>query len=161
MQREFYLKKEVKYRLIKHMSFLENEFKDYSLFKSLSWKEYNEERTKRRDVERWIENIINSSIDISKIILTSEDKAIPDTYKAIVKNLSLISGFSAENMEKLVDWVGLRNIISHEYLDVRWTSIKRFISETEPLYKHLMDKTKAYLEKKIADDKESDAPGSQ
>ena len=154
MQREFYLKKEVKYRLIKHISFLENELKDYSLFKSLSWKEYNEERTKRRDVERWIENIINSSIDISKIILTSEDKAIPDTYKTIVKNLSLISGFSAENMEKLVEWAGLRNIISHEYLDVRWTSIKKFISETEPLYKEFLDKTKAYLEKKIADDKE-------
>ena len=154
MQREFHLKKEVKYRLIRHMSFLENELKDYGMFKSLSWKEYNEERTKCRDVERWIENIINSSIDISKIILTSEEKAIPDTYKAIVKNLSLISGFSAENMEKLVDWVGLRNIISHEYLDVRWTSIKRFISETEPLYKDLLDKTKAYLKKKIADDKE-------
>ena len=136
------------------MSFLENELKDYNMFKSLSWKEYNEERTKRRDVERWIENIINSSIDISKIILTSEDKAVPDTYKAIVKNLSLIPGFSAENMEKLVEWVGLRNIISHEYLDVRWTSIKRFISETEPLYKDLLDKTKAYLKKKIADDKE-------
>ena len=148
------MKKEVKYRLIKHMSFLENELKDYGLFKSLSWEEYNEERTKRRDVERWIENIINSSIDISKIILTSEDKAIPDTYKAIVKNLSLISGFSAENMEKLVEWVGLRNIISHEYLDITWTSIKRFISETEPLYKEFLDRTKVYLEKKIADDKE-------
>ena len=145
------LEKEVKYRLIKHMSFLENELKDYSLFKSLSWKEYNEERTKRRDVERWIENIINSSIDISKIILTSEDKAIPDTYKAIVKNLSLISGFSAKNMEKLVEWVGLRNIISHEYLDIRWTSITRFITDTEPLYKDFLGKTKAYLEKNIAE----------
>lgn len=154
MQRELYLKKEVKYRLIKHMSFLENELKDYSLFKSLSWKEYNEERTKRRDVERWIENIINSSIDISKIILTSEDKALPDTYKAIVKNLSLVSGFSAGNMEKLVEWVGLRNIISPEYLDIRWSSINRFITETETLYKDFLDKTKAYLEKKIADDKE-------
>ena len=148
------MKKEVKYRLIKHMSFLENELKDYSLFKSLSWKEYNEERSKRRDVERWIENIINSSIDISKIILTSEDKTIPDTYKAIVKNLPLIPCFSASNMEKLAEWVSLRNIISHEYLDVRWTSIKRFISETDPLYKHFLDETKAYLEKKIADDKE-------
>ena len=147
MQREFYLKKEVKYRLIKHMSFLENELKDYSLFKSLSWKEYNEERTKRRDVERWIENIINSSIDISKIILTSEDKAIPDTYKAIVKNLSLISGFSAKNMEKLVEWVGLRNIISHEYLDIRWTSITRFITDTEPLYKDFWVRQRLILRK--------------
>lgn len=147
------MKKEVKYRLIKHTSFLENELKDYRQFKTLTWKEYNEERSKRRNVERWVENIINSSIDISKIILTFEKKDLPDTYRSIVKNLSLIPGFSAENMEKLTEWVGLRNIISHEYLDIRWSSIKRFISETEPLYMAFLKDTKAYLEKKIDDDR--------
>ena len=95
------MKKEVKHRLIKHMTFLENELKDYKLFEPLSWKEYNDERTKRRDVERWIENIINSSIDISKIILTSEEKSVPDTYKNIVKNLSLVTGFNEEEINKL------------------------------------------------------------
>ena len=147
------MKKEVKHRLIKHMTFLENELKDYKLFEPLSWKEYNDERTKRRDVERWIENIINSSIDISKIILTSEEKSVPDTYKNIVKNLSLVTGFNEEEINKLTRWVGLRNIISHEYLDIRWSSIERFITETEPLYNDFLNKTKAYLEKKIAEDK--------
>ena len=149
------MKKEVKHRLIKHMTFLENELKDYKLFEPLSWKEYNDERTKRRDVERWIENIINSSIDISKIILTSEEKSVPDTYKNIVKNLSLVTGFNEEEINKLTRWVGLRNIISHEYLDIRWSSIERFITETEILYKDFLDKTKAYLEKKIAEDKKT------
>lgn len=148
------MKKEVKYRLIKHITFLENELKDYKLFKPLSWKEYNEERTKRRDVERWIENIINSSVDIAKIILTSEEKSLPDTYKNIVKNLSLVTGFDMkeEKIDNLAGWVGLRNIISHEYLDVRWSSIKKFITETEHLYKGFVNKIKAYLEKKIMED---------
>jgi uncharacterized protein YutE (UPF0331/DUF86 family) len=149
------LKKEVKYRLIKHISFLENELKDYGLFKTLTWKEYDEQRTKRRNVERWVENIINSSIDISKIILTFEKKDLPDTYRAIVKNLSLISGFSAENMEKLTEWVGLRNIISHEYLDIRWSSIKSFISETGPLYRQFVVQAKGYLERKILEAEET------
>ena len=48
------MKKEVKYRLIKHISFLENELKDYGLFKTLSWKEYDEQRNKRRNVERFV-----------------------------------------------------------------------------------------------------------
>lgn len=148
------MKKEVKYRLIKHISFLENELKDYGLFKNLTWKEYDEQRNKRRNVERWVENIINSSIDISKIILTFEKKDLPDTYRAIVKNLSLISGFSPENMEKLKEWVGLRNIISHEYLDIRWSSIKRFISETGPLYRQFVDQAKRYLERKILEAEE-------
>ena len=149
------MKKEVKFRLIKHITFLENELKDYKVFESLSWKQYNEERSKRRDAERWIENIINSSVDISKIILTSEGLAVPDTYKDIVKNLSLVPDLGKADMEKLSGWVGLRNIISHEYLDIRWSSIKRFITETEALYKDFLDKTKAYLEKKIAEDKKT------
>ena len=131
------------------MTFLENELKDYKLFEPLSWKEYNEERrTKRRDVEKWIENIINSSMDISKIILTSEEKSVPDTYKNIVKNLSLVTGFNEEEINKLTRWVGLRNIISHEYLDIRWASIKRFISETEPLYKDFWIRQRLILRKR-------------
>ena len=112
------MKKEVRFRLIKHITFLENELKDYRVFKSISWEEYNKERSKRRDVERWIENIITSSIDISKIILTSEELLLPDTYKGIVGSLSLVSGFDKDAMEKLSKRVRLRNIISHEYLDI-------------------------------------------
>jgi len=139
------LKKEIRFRLIKHLTFLENELKDYETFETLSWKEYNGDRGKRRNVERWIENIINSSIDIAKLILTSEHRSLPDTYKDIVKNLSLVGGFSEEGMAKLSRWVSLRNIISHEYLDVRWASIQKFISESRPFYEDFFKKAKNYL----------------
>jgi len=139
------LKKEIKFRLIKHLTFLENELKDYETFETLSWKEYNGDRGKRRNVERWIENIINSSIDIAKLILTSEDRSLPDTYKDIVKNLSLISDFNKEGIEKLSRWVSLRNIISHEYLDIRWASIQKFISESEPFLKDFLRRVEKYL----------------
>ncbi len=149
------MKKEVRFRLAKHLTFLENEIKDYGFFQPLSWKEYNDDRIKRRNVERWIENIINSSIDTAKIILNSEGRSLPDTYKDIVKNLALVTGFDEEANEKLSRWTALRNIISHEYLDIRWSSIKIFISETEPLYKDFLEKAKNYLEKKIAEDSEA------
>jgi uncharacterized protein YutE (UPF0331/DUF86 family) len=139
------LKKEIKFRLIKHLTFLENELKDYQTFETLSWKEYNGDRGKRRNVERWIENIINSSIDIAKLILTSEDRSLPDTYKDIVKNLSLVADFSEEDMGKLSRWVSLRNIISHEYLDIRWASIRKFISESKPFYEDFSKKVENYL----------------
>jgi uncharacterized protein YutE (UPF0331/DUF86 family) len=140
------LKKEIRFRLIKHLTFLENELKDYETFGTLSWKEYNDDRGKRRNVERWIENIINSSIDIAKLILTSEDRSLPDTYKDIVKNLSLVADFSEEGMGKLSRWVSLRNIISHEYLDIRWASIQKFISESKPFYEDFLKRVKNYLE---------------
>lgn len=139
------MKKEIRFRLIKHLAFLENELKDYETFETLSWKEYNDDRGKRRNVERWVENIINSSIDIAKLILTSEDRSLPDTYKDIVKNLSLVGDFSEEGMGKLSRWVSLRNIISHEYLDIRWTSIQKFISESKPFYEDFFKKVKNYL----------------
>ncbi len=35
------MKKEIKVRLIKHITFLEDEIQDYENFKTLSWMEYN------------------------------------------------------------------------------------------------------------------------
>lgn len=142
------MKKEIVFRLTKHVTFLEDELKDYDTFESLSWEEYNLDRSKRRDVERWVENIINSSIDIAKIILASEGLPLADTYKEIVGSLSLVSSFDREEIEKLSKWIRLRNIISHEYLDIRWASIKRFISEAKPLYVNFLNKVKEYLDKK-------------
>ena len=116
--------------------------------------EYREDRDKSRNVERWVENIINSSIDISKVILTYEGKGLPDNDKEIILSLSAVKDLGINNTETLSYWVKFRNIISHEYLDIRWASIKKFISETEPLYRDLLDKVKIYLEKKIAEGKE-------
>ncbi|HLA38090.1 MAG TPA: HepT-like ribonuclease domain-containing protein [Candidatus Brocadiales bacterium] len=144
------MKREVKFRLIKHITFLEKELEDYKIFQNLSWKEYSEERSKRRDVERWIENIINSSIDIARIILTSEGKTpLADTYKDIVRSLLVVPGFDEALMNNLSEWTPLRNVISHEYLDIRWSSIKKFISETEPLYKNFLGQVKKYLERQL------------
>ena len=148
------MEKEIKLRLIKHITFLESELQDFGNFRSLPWEEYSKARSKRRDVERWVENIINSSIDISKIILFSENVATPDTYRELVSSLSLVPGFDKERMGPLAEWVRFRNIIAHEYLDIRWASIKRFIEEAEPLYKNFLWDVKEYLEKHLETDTE-------
>lgn len=82
--REKPLKKEVRYRLIKHISFLKNELKDYETFITLTYEEYDQDRNKRRNVERWAENIVNSSIDIARVIVVSEGLTLPDTYKEVI-----------------------------------------------------------------------------
>lgn len=148
------MKREVRFRLIRHLDFLENELKDYERFKSLSWENYNNDRSCRRDVERWVENIVNSSIDIAKIVLMNEGITLPDTYRAIIKNLSIISDFRELNTERLSRLVILRNVISHEYLDIRWSSIKKFILETESLYRDLLNKVRSYIERKIKEEGE-------
>jgi len=149
------LKEELKQRLLKHINFLEVELKDFPEFRHLTRDEYFEQRDKRRNVERWIENIINSSIDISKTILTREGISLPDNYKEIVLSISIVKDLSFDKAEALSQWVRFRNILSHEYLDIRWASIKRFIAETETLYKDFLDKTKTYLEKKMLEEKDN------
>ena len=144
------MREELKERLIRQSTFLEEEIKDYALFRSLDRKRYNMDRSRRRDVERWIENIVNSSIDLSKLILDAEDIRLPETYREMVSFLALVEGFDKEHLEKISRWVSLRNIMAHEYLDVRWASIKRFIQETEPLYKALLENIKEYLRGKLA-----------
>ena len=146
------IEKEVKARLVKHIAFLEEEIEDYALFRQVRWDDYRANRSTRRDLERWIENIINSSIDIAKIILSSEGMSLSDTYRELVLSLSLVKEFDSEEAEELSKWVRFRNIISHEYLDIRWTSIKRFIAETEPLYKRFLNSLKEYVKKTLQEE---------
>lgn len=147
------MKEEIKARLVKHVAFLEEEIKDYAYFGQVTWNDYMASRSTRRDLERWIENIINSSIDIAKIILSSEGISLSDTYREVVLSLSLVKEFNNEEAEELSKWVRFRNIISHEYLDIKWTSMKRFIAETEQLYKRFLNNAKEYVKKKLQEDK--------
>jgi uncharacterized protein YutE (UPF0331/DUF86 family) len=96
------MKEEIKERLIKYLRFLEDEVQDYSVFKVLGWEVYRVSRSKRRNVERWAENLVNFSIDISKLILTAEEVPLPETYREIVLSLSLMEGFDKKRMEKII-----------------------------------------------------------
>jgi uncharacterized protein YutE (UPF0331/DUF86 family) len=152
IKRDRHLKNDSKIRLVKHISFLEKELDDYQKFKSLTWNEYSDDRDKRRNVERWIENIVTSSVDIAKLVLTSEKKIIPDTYKEMLLSLSLVPCFDKENTKKIAQWVRFRNIVVHEYLDIKWKSIKRFIQETEKIYNEFVNEAKNYLNQKLAEE---------
>ena len=141
------MREELKERLIRHLRFLEEELSDYPLFESLSWEEYSTNRSKRREVERWVENLVNSSIDVAKLILSLEEIEVPQTYRAIVFLLGSVEGFDKRNAEELARYVRLRNVIAHEYLDVKWNSIRRFILQSEALYGRLVDEVRKYLGK--------------
>lgn len=143
------MREESKERLIKHLLFLEGELKDFPLFVNLSWGEYKSDNISRRNVERWIENLVNSSIDISKVILASEDILLPETYKEIVTAVSIVKGFDKENIEKLSSWVRLRNILTHWYLDIKWFSIERFVSESEIVYSRFVEDVKRYIRERL------------
>jgi uncharacterized protein YutE (UPF0331/DUF86 family) len=133
-------------RLLRHLDFLKGELKDFPKFRKLSRRVYIENRDSRRNVERWVENLVNCSIDIGKIILTVRNRPIPETYREVLSNLGTLPNFTEAFGEKLSRWTKLRNILAHEYLDIRWTNIKAFIDEAEPTFKELVKKIEGLLQ---------------
>ena len=83
-------------RLIRYVDFMESELSDFSKFSKIDWKTYSEDKDLRRNLERWIENLVNCSIDTAKVILVAEDKRIPSTYKEILKDLGATQYFDEE-----------------------------------------------------------------
>ncbi len=63
--------------------------------------------------------------------------------------ISTVEGLEEVETEKLSRWVRFRNIVAHEYLDIKWSSINKFINTTDSLYKDALKIFKKYLKSKI------------
>ncbi|MBI5208026.1 MAG: DUF86 domain-containing protein [Candidatus Firestonebacteria bacterium] len=138
-----------KERLIRIIDFLETELKDLPEFINLDQNTYEANSTKRRNVERWVENIANSSIDIAKILLASEKRRIYQTYKDAMQGLSTLENFDSNTASQLAEFAKLRNILAHEYLDIRFARIQKFIQKSD-VYKKLL----VFVKEKIKDSAE-------
>ncbi|MBI2120985.1 MAG: DUF86 domain-containing protein [Parcubacteria group bacterium] len=132
-------------RLLKIIDFFESELADSDTFAAFSEKEYRTNAAARRNIERWVENLVNASIDIAKIILASQKKNIPDTYREMLRELSFSENFSEGSADKLSQFVKLRNVLAHEYLDVRFYHIKKFTEEAKNVYGDLLVFAKKFL----------------
>ncbi|OGM98835.1 MAG: hypothetical protein A2817_02865 [Candidatus Yanofskybacteria bacterium RIFCSPHIGHO2_01_FULL_39_8b] len=132
--------------LDKRLIFVNSEFEALKEYFSFSWSEYQGDDKKRKIVERTIENIMNACIDISKIILSSKRRVVPDTYREIVRQAGLIPPFTLEISKRLSDWVDLRNILAHEYLDYRWKEVRDFLENCGPTLQSFLDIAKKFLE---------------
>lgn len=135
-------------RLLRLVDFLEGELTDYKKFTVPDQLEYQNNRGYKRELERWAENIINSSIDIAKIMVGSEKKDLPETYRLTLAGLASLEGFEKERAESLAGFAKIRNILAHEYLDIRFSNLKRFAENSEADYRYLADFTKKFADGK-------------
>lgn len=136
-----------KERLTRIVDFLKTEIKDINKFKDLDQKTYERNSDIRRSAERWAENIVNASIDIAKILLASNKAKIPQTYKEVIQKLPIVLDFDEKASSSIAEFTKLRNVLAHEYLDLRFNQIKKFIEKMEPLYNYLIDYTIKILQK--------------
>lgn len=136
---------EAQTRLVERVQFLEEELSEIEKFRQVSLEEYQTERSKRRDIERWAENIINAAIDIAKIILASEKKEMPKTYEEALRQFAAFAGLSMEKAKQFSGCTRLRNMLAHEYLDILYGKIRDFINIFPQLYKEVSVFLQPYL----------------
>lgn len=136
---------EEKVRLIERIQFLRSEFEEIEEFKKLSFQEYRGDKVKRRNIERWAENIMNATINIAKIVLASEKKEMPKTYEEALLSFGLLIGLKEKEAEKLSIFARLRNILAHEYLNIVYDRIKNFVMESPPIYKGIFSFLSKYV----------------
>lgn len=134
-----------KERLVRAVSFLEQEVSEFEAFKKVDQLQYQREVSVKRNMERWAENIVNASIDIAKIILASEKKQMPETYRLILEQLGTITGFDHRVATELASFSKMRNILAHQYLDLRFAQLKKFAENSESSYKYLILFTKEFV----------------
>ena len=135
---------EAKSELEQVLVFLQSQLTDLPQFQAYTFEDYANNRDKQRNLERWVENIVMASLDIAKVVLASEKRQIPQTYKEILS--TFVAGYGEK---ELVDEFGrfaeLRNIVAHEYLDIRWSRIEKFIQRGEVLYPKFLMWVKGFL----------------
>lgn len=132
------LKSEQKENIITRMAFIEAELSDLERFRSTDWQVFLNDRDSRRNIERIIENIANACIDIGKIILAGEAAEMPSTYKDVFLRLGALNLITLELAGEIAELVVVRNLLAHQYLDLEWDKIKKFLANGPEKVKELL-----------------------
>ncbi len=69
----------------------------------------------------------------------------PARYKEFFEKTGQSGIIKEETAKGLVEFVGLRNILAHEYLDIRWSEIKKFLTEGLNVLPEFIDEIKQIL----------------
>ena len=122
-------------RVISSLDYLEKELPYLAEYeREVDWKVYQTQRSKRLEIERWVESLINATLDISKMLLTLGSEEIPETSREVLFKLGSYVFDTEVKAEAFSELAKIRNTLAHRYLDVKWEDIKRFLQLVPELY---------------------------
>ncbi len=134
-------------RLIRLIDFIETNLVELPKFQKIDQATYERTADTRRNLERWTETLATTIIDLAKVILASEKKiTLQQSYVELVKQLGFAARLDQSDTELLAEFSKLRNLLAHEYLDLRYVKIRRFLDRAGELYPKILTFTKEYLE---------------
>jgi uncharacterized protein YutE (UPF0331/DUF86 family) len=130
------------------VDYLEKELPFLSEYRrEIDWKVYELQRSKRLEIERWVENLINATLDISKMVLTIRGDEVPATSREVLFKVGSHIYAKEEEDEAFSELAKIRNTLAHRYLDLRWKDIKRFLEIAPLLYPQFISFVKKEIEK--------------
>ena len=134
-------------RLMRIVDFLQDELTDAPRFAQMDIGRYSSDRDFRRSVERWVENLVNASIDAAKILLAGERRPVPQTYRESVEMLSTVEGLRLEEAVtlRLAANTRIRNMLAHEYLDLRFGRINAVVDHAAESYGALVAAIRSWM----------------
>lgn len=121
------LKSSQKETILKRLAFARVELDDLKEFQVTTYEIYYQNRSDRRNIERMIENLFNAANDIAKVILAGENIPIPETYREAYLELGTQGIIQIEIASQMAGFSRLRNILAHQYLNIRWEMIRNFL----------------------------------
>jgi len=137
-----------KSKLIPHLDYLEKELTFCLEYKiEIDWKVYQTKRSKRLEIERWVETLINATLDIAKMLLTIMGEEIPETSREVLFQIGSRIYDKEEEAENFSELAKIRNTLAHRYLDMKWGDIKRFLQIAPQLFPTFLNFIKIEIEK--------------
>ena len=134
--------------LLRLVDFTENEINHLQDFVDVDQHTYERNRDIQLKLERWIERLAISLIDIAKLILSSEKKkALQSSSVEMVKSLGWAMNVSEIEVNLMGKFAELRNLLAHQYLDLRYAQIRSFLDNSEPIYHKVIVFAKEYIAK--------------
>ena len=134
-------------KLIPYVDYLEKELPFSSEYeKKMDWRIYELERSRRLEVERWVESLINATLDISKMLLAITGEEVPETSREVLFKMGTRIYDTEEEAEAFSELVKIKNTLAHRYLDLRWNDIKRFLQIVPELYPGFLEFVKKKIE---------------
>ncbi len=130
------------------MDYLEKELQFLSGYeREIDWKVYQSQRSKRLEIERWVESLINATLDISKMLLTIRGEEISETSREVLFRMGSHVYSEEKEAETFSELARIRNTLAHRYLDMKWEDIRRFLHIVPHLYPSFLNFIKQEIEK--------------
>ncbi len=131
--------------ILRRLEIMRVELADLAQFRGMTREDYDSDRNRRRNLERLAENLVNAVLDVAKIVLAGEVTPIPETYREMLLQLGRIELIGSGLATQLAELARLRNVLAHQYLDLRWEMLSGFILEGEAMMARFVEAVEARM----------------